>query len=363
MKLSVVILNYNVRYFLELCLRSVQAAIANLDAEIIVVDNQSSDDSCRMVKQFFPEVILIENKENFGFSKGNNIGVAKAQGEYLCILNPDTVVSEDTFIKILAYMKNHINIGILGCQLIDGRGQFLPESKRNIPSPLVSIKKILGFSKAYYANHLSPTDTGKVDILVGAFMVLRKEIYDQVEGFDEDYFMYGEDIDLSYKVLKAGYENIYFGETAILHFKGESTLKDKIYAKRFHGAMQVFYNKHFKSNLVFDIIVWFGILFSRLLFRNPSQIDQNVTSHKLMTKSLHFNTELPFNITTVQSLAEASAHSQVVFDGNTIDYKSVIECMMFSDKDKEFTFRILPRNSKFIIGSDSAEQQGEVVLI
>lgn len=351
------------RYFLELCIKSVQAAIAELDAEIIVVDNQSSDDSCLMVKQLFPEVILIENQKNFGFSKGNNIGVAKAKGEYLCILNPDTVVAEDTFAKILAYLKDHIKIGILGCPLIDGRGQFLPESKRNIPSPLVSIKKILGFSNTYYANHLSPTDTGKVDILVGAFMVFRKEIYHEVEGFDEDYFMYGEDIDLSYKVLKAGYENIYFGETTILHYKGESTLKDKAYAQRFHGAMQIFYNKHFKSTPVFDVLVWFGIKLSRFLFRNPAPRVQKVSSYQVLTKSLDFNTQLPFKTTTVQSLAEAAAQSQIVLDGNSIDYKSIVECMMNSDKDKEFTFRILPRNSKFIIGSDSGEQQGEVVLI
>ncbi len=363
MKLSIVILNYNVRYFLELCIKSVQAAIADLDAEIIVVDNQSSDDSCQMVKELFPEVILIENKENFGFSKGNNIGVTKAKGEYLCILNPDTVVAEDTFAKSLAYANDNPKMGILGCQLTDGRGQFLPESKRNIPTPMVSIKKILGFPNAYYANHLSPTDTGKVDILVGAFMFLKKEIYDEVEGFDEDYFMYGEDIDLSYKVLKAGYQNIYFGETAILHYKGESTLKDKTYAKHFHGAMQIFYNKHFKSNLVFDVIVWSGILFSRFLLRKPSEIKQNVSSHMLMTRSLDFITDLPFNTATVQSLAEVAAHSQVVLDGNTIDYKSVIECIMFSDKDKELTFRILPRNSQFIIGSDSSEHRGEVVLL
>lgn len=363
MKLSVVILNYNVRYFLELCIKSVQAAIVDLDAEIIVVDNHSSDDSCPMVKQLFPGVILIENKENLGFSKGNNIGVAQAKGEYLCILNPDTVVAEDTFQKIMGYADDVPKMGVLGCQLIDGRGLFLPESKRNIPTPIVSIKKILGFSNAYYANHLSPSDTGKVDILVGAFMFLRRKVYNEVNGFDEDYFMYGEDMDLSYKVLKAGYQNIYFGKTTILHYKGESTLKDKTYAKRFYGAMQIFYNKHFKSNSIFNTLVWFGILFSRFMLKIPRQIQRKATSHVFMTNSLDLPVELPFEVKIIRSLVEIPEDTQVVFNGNTLDYKTIIEFMTSLYIVSDLTFRILPQNSQFIIGSDSSQQRGEVILL
>ena len=316
-----------------------QAAIVDLDAEIIVVDNQSSDGSCQMVKQLFPEVILIENKENLGFSKGNNIGVAQANGEYLCILNPDTVVAEDTFQKIMAFADDNPQMGILGCQLIDGRGQFLPESKRNIPTPLVSIEKILGFSNNYYANHLSPSDIGKVDILVGAFMVIRGRIYKEVKGFDEDYFMYGEDMDLSYKVLKAGYQNIYYGKTTILHYKGESTLKDKTYANRFYGAMQIFYNKHFKSYIIFDVMVWFGILFSRFFLKIPKQIQKKVTSHVLITNNLDFHVKLPFEAKIIPSLVEVAEDTQVIFDGNTFDYKTIIE------QARETRQRSLPRES------------------
>lgn len=363
MKLSIVILNYNVRYFLELCIKSVQAAIADLDAEIIVVDNNSTDESCQMVKQRFPKVVLIENAENFGFSKGNNIGVAKAKGEYLCILNPDTIVAEDTFKKILAYAEDSPNMGVLGCQLIDGHGQFLPESKRNIPTPKVSVKKILGFSNAYYANHLSPSDIGKVGILVGAFMAMKREIYIEVKGFDEDFFMYGEDIDLSYKVLKAGYQNIYYGKTAVLHYKGESTLKDKTYAKRFYGAMHIFYKKHFKSSFIFDVIVRFGILFSRFFLKVPKALVTKGRPHVLMTKSSGFIIEFPFKTTTVHDIDDIASGTQVVFDGNTIDYKSIIEYMMYSNKGKELTFRILPKNCQFIIGSDSSEHRGEVILL
>lgn len=363
MRLSIVILNYNVRYFLELCLKSVQAATADLEAEIIVVDNHSSDESCQMVAQLFPEVVLIENNENYGFSKGNNIGVAKAKGEYLCILNPDTVVAEDTFRKLLTYADELPNMGLLGCQLIDGTGNFLPESKRNIPTPMVAVKKLLGFSNGYYANHISPSDTGNVDILVGAFMLLKKSVYNEVGGFDEDYFMYGEDIDLSYKVLKAGYQNVYYGGTTILHYKGESTLKDQVYAKRFYGAMHVFYKKHFKANPILDVMVSVAIMLSRFFSKTPTPTPKNVSSHVVVTEAANFSAKLPFRVKTVRSLGEVSEGVQVVFDGNTIDFKSVINFMASSKKDKQLTFRVLSKNADFIIGSDSPRERGEVILL
>lgn len=340
-----------------------QAAIIDLDAEIIVVDNHSSDDSCAMIKQLFPQVILIENNENFGFSKGNNIAVAQAKGEYLCILNPDTVVAEDTFKKILAYTERSAEMGILGCRLIDGRGRFLAESKRNIPTPMVSMKKIFGFSNTYYVNNLSPSAIGKVDVLVGAFMFLKKKIYNEVGGFDEDYFMYGEDVDLSYKVLKAGYHNLYYGKTTVLHYKGESTLKDKVYANRFYGAMQIFYNKHFKSNPLFDIMIWFGIQFSRLFMKMPKPTDQNLKSHVFLTKDLDFNKQLPFEVKIFHNFADIMSSVQVVFDGNTMHYGEIIEKMAASDPEKDLTFRILPKNTHFTIGSDSSQQRGEVILL
>lgn len=363
MKLSVVILNYNVRYFLELCIKSVIAATADLDAEIIVVDNNSADTSCQMIAQLFPEVVLIKNKQNLGFSKGTNIGVAQAKGDYLCILNPDTVVAEDTFKKCLAYAEKILRMGVLGCQLIDGRGQFLPESKRNIPTPSVSIKKILGFSKSYYANHLKPSDIGKVDILVGAFMFLKKDVFKHVNGFDEDYFMYGEDIDFSYKVLKLGYQNIYYGDTTILHYKGESTLKDKTYAKRFYGAMQIFYDKHFKSHPAFDTIVWLGIKFGSFILERPKPINIQIEAYILLSKNLSFNLKLPFQYELKRDLKTVAAHSQIIFDGSTINYKRIIGNMATSDAKKSLTFRILPNNAQFIIGSDSSQERGEVVLL
>lgn len=259
MKLSVIIVNYNVRYFLELCLRSVQAAIISIDAEIIVVDNKSPDESCKMVSELFPEVKLLSNKENVGFSKANNQGVATAQGEYVCILNPDTVVAEDTFTELLSFVETQQNLGTVSCKLIDGSGQFLPESKRHVPTPRIAIKKLFGLSKGYYVSEVMEEDVAKVPIFVGAFMLLSKQVYQEVGGFDERYFMYGEDIDLSYSVINKGYDNYYYGKTTVIHYKGESTLKDAVYAKRFYGAMQLFYKKYFKTNVVFDVMVNIGI--------------------------------------------------------------------------------------------------------
>ena len=185
MQLSVIILNYNVRFFLEQCVFSVQKALENMDSEIIVVDNNSQDDSCAMMKQLFPNVKLIENTSNVGFPKGNNIGVAQAKGEFICILNPDTVVAEDTFTKVLAFAKKQSDLGIVGVKLIDGTGNFLPESKRGIPTPWAAFTKITQLYKIfpksriwnqYYAQYLSENETGKAAILVGAFMVMKREL-------------------------------------------------------------------------------------------------------------------------------------------------------------------------------------------
>jgi GT2 family glycosyltransferase len=264
-KLSVLILNYNVSYFLKQCIISVQRAIGNIDAEIIIIDNASEDDSCAMVKRYFPDVLLIENKENVGFSKANNQAVAIAQGEYLCILNPDTAVAEDTFLKCFSKAERLPNLGALGTYMLDGTGNFLPESKRNLPTPATSLLKLLGFTKKYYAADISEENEGEIAVLVGAFMFLKRSVYNQVNGFDEDYFMYGEDIDLSYKISQAGYRNYYLGSAETLHYKGESTQKDAAYLQRFYGAMQIFYKKHFKSNIVLDVSVKVGVGIAKLL--------------------------------------------------------------------------------------------------
>ncbi len=350
-------------HFLELCLKSVEAALVNIESEIIVIDNKSVDASCAMVRQLFPKVTLIENEDNYGFSRGNNIGVAKAKGDYICILNPDTVVAEDTFEILLNHSVLTDKLGILSCRLIDGQGVFLPESKRNIPKPFIAIKKILGFSYSYYVSNLSEKETGSVPIFVGAFMLMQRAVYNEVKGFDEDYFMYGEDIDLSYKVLKAGYENRYHGSTSVVHFKGESTLKDKAYAKRFYGAMQIFYNKHFKSNLVFNTIVWFGIKLSPLFQRSSEHVKRNIKQYVLISSEMNtaLKNSLKHDLILWPKFESYQNNTEYILDNNYLDFKSIIEILSNRPKNCKATFKIIPKNSNFIIGSNSSKSRGEVI--
>ena len=365
MKLSVIILNYDVRHFLEVCLKSVEAALVNIDAEIIVIDNLSSDDSCDMVKIMFPKVKLIENKENYGFSKGNNIGVLQAKGDYLCILNPDTVVAEDTFESLLQFANQQSNLGILGCRLIDGQGHFLPESKRNVPRPMIAIKKTLGFSKSYYVSDLDEKGIGNSSVFVGAFMIMKRDIYNQVGGFDEDYFMYGEDIDLSYKVEQAGYDNKYNGQATIIHYKGESTLKDQTYANRFYSAMQIFYDKHFKSNVVFDTLVWFGIKLGPILLKSPKAI-QSKSKHYTLIASEHnasIESAAKQEVKWYSQLKSYEDDTEYILDNNHLSFKSIIEILSNTPKNCTATFKILPKNSNFIIGSNSSKSRGAVIQL
>ncbi|MFN4234432.1 MAG: glycosyltransferase [Bacteroidia bacterium] len=267
MKLSVIIVNYNVRHFLEQCLHSVMNAAKNLDVEVFVVDNNSVDNSVEMVREKFPQVKIIANKENVGFSKANNQALRIAQGEYQLLLNPDTVVEEDTFKKIIQFMDEHPEAGGLGVYMIDGKGNFLPESKRGLPTPLVAFYKIFGLSalfpksKLFGKYHLGYLDKNKiheVEILSGAFMLLRKKALDKVGLLDEDFFMYGEDIDLSYRIIKGGFKNYYFPETRIIHYKGESTKKSSInYVFVFYNAMIIFAKKHFsqKHASIFSFLI------------------------------------------------------------------------------------------------------------
>lgn len=232
-------------------------AAKGLAVEVFVVDNNSVDNSLEMVQEKFPEVKIIANKENVGFSKANNQALRIAQGEYMLLLNPDTVVEEDTFKKVVDFMDSHPDAGGLGVYMIDGKGNFLPESKRGLPTPMVAFYKIFGLSALfpkskifgkYHLGFLDKEKTHEVEILSGAFMLLRKQALDKVGLLDEDFFMYGEDIDLSYRIIKAGYKNYYFPETRIIHYKGESTKKSSVnYVFVFYNAMIIFAKKHFSQ--------------------------------------------------------------------------------------------------------------------
>ncbi|MDX1652388.1 MAG: glycosyltransferase family 2 protein [Brumimicrobium sp.] len=272
-KLSVIIVNYNVEYFLEQCLNSVIKALENLKGEVFVVDNNSIDGSVEMVREKFPGVRLIANKKNLGFSKANNLAMHQSNGEYVLLLNPDTVVEEDTFEKCVEFMDNHPEAGGLGIRMIDGKGKFLPESKRGLPTPSVAFYKIFGLSRLfpkskkfgkYHLGYLDEFETNEIEILSGAYMFLRKAALDKVGLLDEAFFMYGEDIDLSFRILKGGYKNYYFPKAQIIHYKGESTKKSSInYVFVFYRAMVIFAKKHFsqKNAKLFSFFINMAIYF------------------------------------------------------------------------------------------------------
>lgn len=377
MQLSVIILNYNVRYFLELCVLSVQKALEKIDGEIIVIDNNSQDDSCKMMKLRFPNVKLIENKENSGFPKGNNIGVSQAKGEYICILNPDTVVAEDTFTKVLAFTKKQQELGIVGVKLIDGTGNFLPESKRGIPTPFVSFTKITGLYKIfpktfgkYYAQHLSENETGKVEILVGAFMLMKRDLYNEIGGFDENCFMYSDDIDLSYMALKNGKSNYYFHETSVIHYKGESTIKDGTYMNRFQEAMNFFYKKHFRVSFFFSVFMKIGIVFFSLvkMFQGKPKSKPNIENYILVSDNEVLREKLenqfmkPVKRQDITKSFAENANTEIIFDQNHLGFKAIIQAFE-TNKNKNFTYKIHSESSDFVIGSNSSFDRGEVVKI
>ena len=275
MKLSVIIVNYNVKYFLEQCLCSVKKACKNLEAEIFVVDNHSTDGSREYLESRFPGVHFKWNEANAGFAKANNSVLPETSGEYVLFLNPDTIVPEDCFEKCIGFFSSNPSCGALGVHMMDGSGRFLKESKRSFPSPGTSFFKITGFAKlfpssplfaGYYASHLPEHKSNEVDVLAGAFLMVTRIALQKVQGFDERFFMYAEDIDLCYRLQKEGFKNYYFPFTSIIHFKGESTQKSsRHYITHFYGAMQLFVQKHYKEKKVLYLFMSLAIACSKLL--------------------------------------------------------------------------------------------------
>ena len=283
--LSIIIVNYNVRYFLEQCLYSITRSHQHFAVEVIVVDNNSTDGSLDYLPPIFPQVIFIPSQTNLGFGKACNLGLSRATGAYILFLNPDTIIAEDSLGRSVHCFETHTGIGALGVKMIDGSGRFLKESKRSFPSPLTSLYKLFGLSfffptsktfSRYHLGHLDNEGDHEVDVLAGAYLMTRREVLDKTGGFDEEFFMYGEDVDLSYRIQQAGYRNYYFAGTTIIHFKGESTKRGSLnYVKMFYHAMSVFVKKHYggtKAGLFSALIhaaIWFRALVSGIgkLFR------------------------------------------------------------------------------------------------
>lgn len=263
LKLSVIIVNYNVKYYLDQCIRSVLRAFEemNTPAEIIVVDNHSVDGSVDYLEQrypqkLFPMVRFVRSAHNLGFARANNIAIRQSRGEYVLLLNPDTIVGEDALKASVDFMDVHEDAGAVGVRMLGAQGRRAMESRRGLPTPMVSFFKMLGFCNRwphhrlfgkYYMGYLPWDEPSQIEVVSGAYCMLRRKALDEVGLLDEDFFMYGEDIDLSYRVLKGGYHNYYL-PVDILHYKGESTQKSSFrYVHVFYEAMLIFFRKHYSG--------------------------------------------------------------------------------------------------------------------
>ena len=387
-KLSVIIVNYNVRYFLEQCLYSLYRAIKDTETEVYVVDNCSTDDSLEMLRQSYPLVKLIANEDNLGFAKANNLAIKASQAEYVLLLNPDTLVQEDAVHEMLTFMDAHPEAGALGVKMIDGQGRFLPESKRGLPTPEVSFYKISGLSAllprsrrfgSYHLGWLDKNEIHPVDILAGACMLVRKEAIGKAGLLDEDFFMYGEDIDWSYRIIKAGYRNYYFPPGRILHYKGESTKKGSLnYVYVFYKAMAIFAKKHFLGKSFFYAFLinvaislsgafsFFSGLFKKILYLykkissspagavvlvwgSPGEFER---VRDLYKTALASNRKF-IQVTTEKQLKEAlkdKAVNELIFCMADLQYTKVFDCME-EYAGKNLVFKMAPDIGPLIIGS------------
>ena len=264
MQLSIIIVNYNVTQLLRKCLFSIRKYVQDIDYEVIVIDNNSSDASWKDLISEFQDVKFLSNEQNEGFAKANNKASRESLGEYILLLNPDTEFESDFISRLLLFAETQENLGCIGVRMYNAEGIFLPESKRAIPDMVNSFEKLFtnfrtNNAKTYYRKDIGEFDVSEVEVITGAFFLCKKEVYSKAGGLDEAYFMYGEDIDLCYTLLQKGYKNYYYGEASILHHKGESTVKDKTYLKLFFGSMQVFVKKYYKKNRLKYIILSLGL--------------------------------------------------------------------------------------------------------
>ena len=263
--LSIIIVNFNVKEFIQNLLHSIEKATADIEAEVIIVDNASTDGSVEFIKERFPKVKLIANENNLGFSKANNIGLKLAQGEFILLLNPDTLVGEDTFLKMIEFFKEHPKAGLAGCKVLKPDGTFYLPCRRSFPGPWTSFCKVTGLSNLFPNNklfarynltYLDENQTYEVDAISGSFMMFTREVYENVGGLDEQFFMYGEDLDFCYRIQKAGYKVYYYNETQIIHYIGESTKRSSFdETKVFYEAMHLFVKKHLSSSFIVEVIL------------------------------------------------------------------------------------------------------------
>lgn len=389
MTISIIIISYNVKYFLEQCLCSVTAATSEFEVEIIVIDNASTDNSITYLKPLFPQVIFIQNKTNEGFAKANNRALEQASGNYTLFLNPDTILAEDTLIQCLSFFQKTPNAGAVGVRMIDGSGTFLPESKRSFPSPKVSFYKLAGLSGLfpkskrfgrYALGNLDEKEVHEIDVVAGAFMMIPKETLDETGGFDEQFFMYAEDIDLSYRIQKKGYQNYYLGNVTIVHFKGESTKKGSLnYVKVFYNAMNVFVKKWYnggsawllRQGLQLGIVVRGLVSIVALPFQKK-KTKQPVYFEKILllgskketvqAKEIVANSYPEKSIIDQQNISELGYFfrgQMIVFCISELSYKRTIELLQQTTAN---SYKWFGKNSNCIVGSVNKNSTGEVII-
>jgi N-acetylglucosaminyl-diphospho-decaprenol L-rhamnosyltransferase len=388
--LSIIIVTYNAKYFTEQCLYSVQKAIAGMDAEVIVVDNSSGDESVAYLQKIFPWVNFIVNKENIGYASANNRGYQRAKGEYILFLNPDTLLSEDCLLASMGILEGNSNIGALGIHMIDGAGHFLPESKRGFPSVMASFFKLSGLTGlfpgsrtfgCYYLGWLPEKQDNEVEVLSGAFMMTKKAILDITGGFDEQFFMYGEDIDLSYRIQQAGYKNYYLGEKSIVHFKGESTRKDIRYTRLFYKAMIIFVKKHYGANApAFNLLMQLAICLRGTLSFTRQLLPAKI---KLASRNKFISTMLVGEPGDTKSAAEILISQpaanrkitamaditgirhvktdELVFCAGKLSYTGIMEIMQ-QMANNGIAFLFSAAGSKSIVSSMSKKSNGEILV-
>lgn len=302
MKLTVVIVNYNVKFYLEQCLISLRRALLGIAAEVYVVDNHSRDNSVEYLSERFPEIHIIDSPHNLGFARANNLVIRKSKAEFILLLNPDTVVGEQTIKESIAFMDSHTDAGALGVRMLDSNGRSAKESRRGLPSPMVSFYKMTGLCARfpnhrklghYYMGDLSWDKSARIEVVSGAYCMLRKKALDEVGYLDEDFFMYGEDIDLSYRVLKGGYHNYYL-PSLILHYKGESTQKSSFrYVHVFYEAMLIFFKKHYSGlSVLFTLPIKAAIYGKATL----ALFHMQIAKAKRNLGFVEYNAELPLYI-------------------------------------------------------------------
>jgi GT2 family glycosyltransferase len=384
MILSVIIVNFNVKYFLEQCLSTVKRAIDQSSflsgmTEVYIVDNASGDESLPFLQPLFPGFHFISNTENAGFARGTNLVLPQCSGEYILFLNPDTLLAEDTLDLCVSFFRSHADAGAVGVRMIDGQGVFLKESKRGFPDPRSSFFKMNGLAAlfpssrlfaAYYAGHLDSHSQHPVEILSGAFMMVRKSALEKTGGFDEQFFMYAEDIDLSYRIEKAGFQNYYLGTAAVIHFKGESTPRDIRYVKQFYLAMNQFLKKHFRdssSSLLIRLLTW-GVSIRRHL----ATVALNFQKKPGALKPGAFFTkgepdELPAIKQALQRAGILLTNQQTAAAGelfcvnDRLSMKSVIQEM---DKaPRRFSYFMHIAGTHAIVGVPAGASQGEIILL